>query len=145
MENSEKSLMRARKHEAGAAAVEFALILPLFLMIVFSIIEISIALYDKAIITTASREAARAGVVMKSPSKMTTAEIQQYATDNWTSRLLSFDGASPDVSVTNAQGAFGTPLSVTVNYSYTGLGLGSLVTAITGPIAMSSTTVMSNE
>ena len=44
----------------GSVVVEFALIFPLLLFIVFSIIECSLALYDKAVITNASREAARA-------------------------------------------------------------------------------------
>ena len=48
-------------HQKGSVVVEFALIFPLLLFIVFSIIECSLALYDKAVITNASREAARAG------------------------------------------------------------------------------------
>lgn len=48
--------------ENGASAVEFALVLPLLLLITFGIIEFSVLLYDKAVITNASREGARAGI-----------------------------------------------------------------------------------
>ncbi len=53
------------KSENGASAVEFALVLPLLLVLVFGIIEFSIFLYDKAVITNASREGAQAGDVAR--------------------------------------------------------------------------------
>lgn len=49
--------------ERGAAAVEFAIILPLLVVFVFGIIEFSIMFYDKAVITNASREGARYGML----------------------------------------------------------------------------------
>ena len=56
------TMMRPR-NERGAAAIEFAVVLPLLLMLVFGIIEFGLLLYNKAMITNASREAARAGIV----------------------------------------------------------------------------------
>ena len=47
----------------GNAAIEFAIILPLFLFICLGIIEFSVLLYDKAMITNASREGARKGIL----------------------------------------------------------------------------------
>ena len=47
------------KCQRGAAAVEFAIVLPLLLVFVFGIIEFGFLLYDKAVITNASREGAR--------------------------------------------------------------------------------------
>ena len=55
-------LMNIRS-EHGASAVEFAIVLPLLLVLVFGIIEFSIFLFDKAVITNASREGARKGVL----------------------------------------------------------------------------------
>ncbi|MCY1443073.1 TadE-like protein [compost metagenome] len=63
-----------RKKQQGLAAIELSLVLPVLFLILFLIMEFSIALYNKAIITNASREAARAGIVLKSP-KLTTAQI----------------------------------------------------------------------
>jgi len=55
------------RDEKGAAAVEFAVVAGLFLMIVFGIIEFGILMFDQHILTNASREGARAGVVMRAP------------------------------------------------------------------------------
>ena len=51
------------KNQKGAAAVEFAIILPLLLVLLFGIVEFSILFYNKAMITNASCEGARAGIV----------------------------------------------------------------------------------
>ena len=53
------------KKEEGASAIEFALVLPLLLVLVFGIIEFSILFYDKAMLTNASREGARVGIVYR--------------------------------------------------------------------------------
>ncbi|NTV01979.1 MAG: pilus assembly protein [Chlorobiaceae bacterium] len=45
----------------GSVLVEFALILPVFLLLLFGVITFSIALYDKTVLTMATREGARAG------------------------------------------------------------------------------------
>jgi Flp pilus assembly protein TadG len=49
--------------EKGAALVEFALVLPLLLILLFGIIEFGFFIFNKSVITNASREGARAGVV----------------------------------------------------------------------------------
>lgn len=137
--------MKKRNQQSGAAVVEFALIFPLLLFIVFSTIEYGLALYDKAVITNASREAARAGIVLKTP-KLTHTQIAQVATNYCQNYLVSFQSATPTVTVTdNGSTGFGTPLTVTVSYPYTGLGFGQLLSAMTGPITLSATTVMNNE
>lgn len=53
------------RSEQGASAVEFALVLPILIFITFAIIEFGILLFDKAVITNASREGARYGIVFK--------------------------------------------------------------------------------
>jgi Flp pilus assembly protein TadG len=95
--------MRTRG-QRGNALVEFALVLPLLLLILFGTIEFSIALYDKAIITNASREAARAGVVYKVP-QLTVAQIQSVATNYMQSHLITFGtSGSPTVNVSQSSG-----------------------------------------
>ena len=51
----------------GTAIVEFAIVLPVLLLILMGIIEFSFVLYDKAVLTNASREGARAGIVSQNP------------------------------------------------------------------------------
>lgn len=141
-----RAVGRSRPRARGGAAVEFALVLPLFLAIVFGIVEFGVALYDKAVVTNASREAARAGIVLRQP-KLTAAQIRDIALDHCATNLISFgDAAPPSVTVSgNAGGGFGTPLTVTVSYAYSGLALGSLIGALSGPIQLAATTTMNNE
>jgi len=140
--------MRLKCESRGVAAVEFAIILPLLLLLIFGIIEFSLALYDQAVITNASREAARAGVVVRTV-KATTAQITTVATNYCQSYLISFGTpAPPSVSVsetTNPDFAPTQQLSVTVSYTYTGLMLGPLLSALTGPLVLSATSVMIEE
>lgn len=47
----------------GIALLEMAMVLPLLLLVVFGILSFGIALYDQSVITNASREGARRGIV----------------------------------------------------------------------------------
>lgn len=132
--------------QRGVAAVEFAIVLPLLLLIIFSTAEFGVALYDKAMITNASREGARAGVVLRNPkpSKQDVTNVVLAYCQNY---LITFGSSNtPTVSVPSGiGGTFGTPLTVTVSYQYAGLGLGAMLSAFTGPIVMTATTIMNNE
>lgn len=148
------------KHRAqvGAAAVEFALIFSIFLVLVFAIVEFGAILFNKAVITNASREAARAGVVLRTP-KLDTAQVEAIArrycgqaaganpgTWGTPSNLISFSNSNVfGVAATGAAGSFGTPLEVTVSYDYHWLVLGPLAGLGVGPLKLSATTEMNNE
>ena len=58
---------RFLKNQNGATAVEFAVILPLLLLLIFGIIEFGLFLFNRHVITNAVREAARAGIVVRIP------------------------------------------------------------------------------
>lgn len=53
-------------NEAGQDLVEYALVLPLFFMLIVGAIEFSLLFFQYAMVTNAAREGARAGVVMES-------------------------------------------------------------------------------
>ncbi len=57
-------LKRFGSCQKGAAAVEFALLLPVLMLITFGIIEFGLLMYNQQILTNASREGARAGIVV---------------------------------------------------------------------------------
>ena len=135
-----------RASQRGTSAVELALILPVFLLLVFGLMELSVALYDQAVLTNASREGARAGIVLRNP-KLTSAEIQQLVLDYTAGNLITFGAAvTPVVTVTQSSPAtFPNPLKVSVSYTYTGLGLGSLMSAISQPVVLSATSSMIHE
>jgi Flp pilus assembly protein TadG len=49
--------------QGGVSALEFTIIAPLLFVLIFGLVEFGIIFYDKAMITNASREGARAGIV----------------------------------------------------------------------------------
>jgi hypothetical protein len=100
------------KNQKGAALVEFAIVLPMLMLIIFGIIEFSLLLYDKAVITNASREAARAGIVYTmlrpDPNDSTTytdrvntntEDIEKVGTDYCQDYLITFAGGDGSLSV----------------------------------------------
>lgn len=120
--------------QKGAALVEFAVILPLLLLIVFGIVEFGFIFYNQAILTNASREGARRAIVFETNSdgdriySGATVEdaINQYLyTDyptNTDLRLVTFgtenltiDPSSADGEVVINQGDY---ILVEVQYDY---------------------------
>jgi Flp pilus assembly protein TadG len=117
----------------GTAIVEFALILPLLLVLVFGAINFGALMYDQSVITNAAREGARWAAVHSSAAtgasctnSFSSAPLDpcQVAYSYAHNRLISFNGLrSPQVSFV-AESGFGTgaPQAVTVTYSYKGVG-----------------------
>ncbi len=63
MERQKRTCPSANRKERGASAVEFALVLPLLLLVVAGIIDFGRALYTQVMLTNAAREGARAAVM----------------------------------------------------------------------------------
>lgn len=133
---------------SGTAVIEFAFVLPVLLILFFGIIEFSVALFNKAIITNASREAARSGIIYVGPNTTLTNEsITDIATNNCQGLISFQDDAAPVVTVTRADSPdFDQQLlTVTINYPYSGLGLGQLLTSMSGPLDLQASTTMKFE
>jgi hypothetical protein len=131
--------------------IELALVLPLLMIMLFAIIEFSIALYDKAVLTNASREGARAGIVAGS-SRVTDDRIRQVVRNYAATYLITFGGdtlGDEDIPITPPAPRdglpFGTDLRVSVTYRYEFLVLSRLITSLVGPISLNATTVMKLE
>jgi Flp pilus assembly protein TadG len=107
-------------NQRGASAVEFVIILPLLVVFVFGIIEFGLLFYDKAIVTNASREAARAGIVFQPDPRVDIAQIENVGLNYCGNRLITF-GSGPGPTVTVPSGPCansGDELAVTVTYQY---------------------------
>jgi Flp pilus assembly protein TadG len=123
--------------ERGAAAVEFALTVVILLLLVFGIIEFGALVFDKHILTNASREGARAGIVMRTP-RLSDNDIKAIVRGFAQEHMVSFRASStlvfdPPISPTEprAGNPFGTELVVTVKYPFnflllSGFGLGPI-------------------
>jgi Flp pilus assembly protein TadG len=86
--------------QKGASAVEFAIVCPLLVMFLFGIVEFGAIFYDKSIITNASREAARKGIVFRAPH-YTVGDIRSVATDYCSDKMITFGSASDPHGCTN--------------------------------------------
>lgn len=142
--------------QRGAAAVEFAIVLPLLAVILFGIVEFSVIMYDKALLTSASREGARFGGVFRPNPRPTCAEIYTSTIQGYEQGLVSFGGTDTIARACYARqyasGAWsawatgtcvdpGDQIAVETTFAYSFLALPNFVTSITGPLTLRSTTV----
>ena len=133
------------KDQRGATAIEFAIVFPLLVLLLFGIIEFSVILYDKAMITNASREGARAGIVSQLV-RVSDAQIQGIVDNYCRLYLISFkSGTTPATIVGRTGSTFGDELTVTVTYTYSFLALPQFVTGLVGPMNLTARTVMKME
>ena len=133
---------------SGQAVVEFALVLPVFVLLVFGAIEFGRAYYDLHLLTNAAREGARRGSL---PNQLE-ADVQDVVQDFLESVGLS-GGWSTTIAVTDAGGTprsglseaqEGDHVSVTVNYSFQVL-TGSLLPGFTGTVQLRGRCVFRHE
>lgn len=98
------------RDENGGSLVEFAIVMPLVFLLLFGIIDFGLLLYNKAIITNASREGARAGIA-RLPSETVETIAETYCNDRLIPKgtvEVSYDGG----------GAFQNDYTVTVTYDH---------------------------
>ena len=105
-------LIRARRKngEKGQALVEFTLLVPIFLVLLFAIIDFGMGFYSWISVTNGAREGARLGVVMGTEQQIKDQVYQAVSLPN--------EGTKMTVTVTNAQGQPGQSVVVKVDYDY---------------------------
>jgi Flp pilus assembly protein TadG len=135
------------RREEGAALVEFAVVLPLLVLLLLGMMEFGLLLYNQHVITNASREGARYGIVAHSPRR-TAGEIDQVVLDYCEDNLVTFGGGTPSTAIdpTNTSGAlFGTDLTVTVTFHYDFLVLPNFMAFLVGGSDLQAETTMKYE
>ncbi|MDZ4733699.1 MAG: TadE/TadG family type IV pilus assembly protein [Nitrospirota bacterium] len=133
-------MRKGRRSESGASAVEFAILLPVLMMVLFGIIEFGLALYRQAILTNASREGARLGIVQSIPT-ITTGQINATIDNYLTAAGIPAGNVTRNIV---AGGVTGTPVTVTLTLPYTFAVLPGL-TSVTPAINLTGKTVMRHE
>lgn len=140
-----RSFLKSRS-ERGAAAIELALLLPLLVLLIFGMIEFSLLMYNRQVITNASREGARAGIVQRDlsvPGSQIVQEITDAVNQYCEDRLITFGAPNNPVLIVSGEGGgFGTDLTVRLTFNY-----GFLVLNSFGfdPVQLAAQTVMKNE
>lgn len=99
------------KHERGAAAVEFALLLPVLLLLVVGIMEFGRAWYTQATLAGAAREAVRE-MAIHGPANATS-EAVNYSTG------LGVTAGMVAISPGTCPSTGNTDVTVTITYPYT--------------------------
>ena len=137
-----KKMLDTVKGQRGTAAVEFAIVLPVLVLLLFGTIEFGVLMYNQQVMTNASREGARAGIVSQTP-RLSDGEIAAVVTAYCADHLVTFgvDNA-PVCQVARSGMAFGDDLTVDVTYNYTFLVLSNLGF---GPKTLMTQTVMKQE
>ena len=115
---------KGQKGEKGQAIVEFALLVPIFLLLVFTIVDFGMGFYSWITVTNAAREGARLGAVL--------ATEQQIEDRVYESVSLPDEATKMIVTVTNAEGVPGESVTVKVDYDY------DLITPMAGLVAFLS-------
>ena len=134
------------KDHRGATVVEFAIVIPIVLMFIFGIIEFSLLIYNKQVITNACRGGVREGIVVRSPTRLSNADIEKVIKDYAEGSLITFGSDIFDDSdiLIDREGdqLFGDDLSVTISYRYEFLFLSNFGM---GPVDLVAETIMKFE
>ena len=77
----------------GATAVEFAIVLPLLVLLIFAMIEFGLYLFNRQVIANAAREGARYGVVARE-DRRTNSQIQTVVQNYSAQHLVTFGGTN---------------------------------------------------
>jgi Flp pilus assembly protein TadG len=135
-------MMRRRPSvERGQSLVEFALVLPVFILVVVGILDLGRAVYAYNTISNASREAARVAIVNQTPADVQAEAIKQSVSLGISAAEVSVTYGDPSGTGTcSAPYGVGCLASVTVEYVYTAAT--PVIGQIIGPFTMSASTEM---
>jgi Flp pilus assembly protein TadG len=146
-------MAKYRSEQDGQALVEFALVLPILLLILLGILEFGIIFYNKAMVTNASREGARAGITFRTTGEpavynpLSEAEILAVVREYLKTRIINF-GTSTDVTIDPSPTTGTSPkyggtgsVNVVVHYNHTFLVLPNFV-GLGNSIELTGQTIM---
>ena len=120
---------KAKKHrnKRGAAMVEFALVLPILIMLLFGIIELGRAFYTWSLMSEAVREGARAGVVEL--NNTTAVNVATQVANNFLI-AVALPGTAVSSSIVTLSGSI-KAVNVQANFAFQPLGLNGVIPPFT--------------
>lgn len=112
----EKPCRFCRRQRRGASAVEFAVVMPVFVLMVFGMIEIGRAVMVQQVLVNASREGARVGVLDGKTDADVRTKVNEYlqaaSLPSATAQQIEFPQGTPQ-SV-----GYGNPVEVKVQLGF---------------------------
>ncbi len=104
---------KQRDMARGTAVVEMAIMLPFLCLLLSGVMEFSILIHDKAVITNASREGARYGIAAVGGPHSDT-QINTWVSNYVEDHLISFQAASSVTTIVRGGNTPGRDLTVRV-------------------------------
>ncbi len=111
----EKVWRSCRRNRLGAAAVEFAIVAPIFFLMIFGMVEFGRMVMVQQIITNASREGARMAVLDGATTSEVATSIGTYLSN------ASISNATPTVTIVPdppSSASYGAPVTVSVSVPF---------------------------
>jgi Flp pilus assembly protein TadG len=108
---------RWRESDTGQALVEFTLILPVMLILLFALVDFGRGFYTWLLITNAAREGARAGATQVDEAAIEARVFDSFCSD-YAAGDCGLDESKVGIDIDNAQGDRGTTLSVDLTYDF---------------------------
>lgn len=126
-----RAIGRLRKTEAGQALVEFTLILPIFLLLLFAIVDFGRGFYTWLLVTNAAREGARVAAVQSDSATINTRIYDSFC-DNYPSSC-GLNPSKLSITKTNVQGARGSAVEIDLSYNFQfATPIGGILNIVTG-------------
>ena len=131
-----------RNSRKGVAAVEFALVAPLFFLFVIGMIEIGRALMVQQVITNASREGARVAILDDTAREDVDATVERYLTSSAIPQGVAEILVDPEEPT---QAGYSEPVTVTVRLGFDQVSWLPSPMFLGGNRQLTATTVMRRE
>ena len=104
-----RGLPRLNRGERGQALAEFAMILPVFFLLLFCLVDFGRAFYSWLVLTNAAREGARVGAIQGDATEISTRVSETTST---------LAATALTVDLTNVQGSRGSAVTVSLSYDF---------------------------
>ncbi len=124
-----------RSNTKGQALVEFALVVPVLLLVTMGIFDLGFAIYAQNMVSNAAVEGARTGILISKQDSDIIARVHASA-PSLSNLQVTINPLGPR-TISN----FNTPITVTVTYTYTPITpiIGQIVTGSGLPLKASAT------
>jgi Flp pilus assembly protein TadG len=136
----EKACRFCRRNRRGAAAVEFAVVAPVFFIMVLGMVEFGRMVMVQQVLTNASREGARVAVLDGATASDVTTKVRNYLT------AAHLPAVDPTVSPNPPSTAgYGDPVTVTVQIPFSQVSWLPSPIFVSGSTQLTASTVMRRE
>ncbi len=136
----EKVCRLCQRKRRGAAAVEFAMVAPVFFLLIFGMIEFGRLVMVQQVITNASREGARIAVLDGATGAEVNTAVENYLTGaNISGANVTVDPSEPSTA------GYGEPVTVTITIPFNQVSWLPSPMFVGGDTNLTATTVMRRE